>query len=510
MAETFTVSNTWMTYISNGPYVYPTDEKATIPSAKINTGWHIIPNLLWRHFVTPKQWAELMINYESYHVDSITVSIFNMIPMTHQIAIQGNTVFTAFNNCIYALAYEDKLYETSWENWLAPAIGDIGHNLLYKEGLTCTYNMTDKKRYELPVYQWSPPNSRPRSARTYENIWEGEQNWSAVYPAGNRGPGSTNNYGDRPSGVLWDPLNRPDHLLELRPGKNAIKLSWNCHPCDNDKWFNLDQLVWWWPWTPDGPYNFSHPRPNEYQLTSECDPDRLASQHESDPYVNDYTIPNLSDLPIVPMSWWWKEFQNSIVPYTVKGDTVFRNRANHLFPGTESEMYKYGPHQMFTKLIPLFDDKGTHIAATANVSVQTTITLSVKKRRSALYAPTWGPFSWYDLYCARGFHRRFTPALIRYRTGGMRRTWQNFGDTITDQMEHPRETPYNYQATNQAGQGVGNTRSAFPVVKYSTASDSATIVTHSRRAPVPSAPPLEEMDHEPLYPPIDQLKRRFV
>nr|QKE54900.1 MAG: capsid protein [Parvoviridae sp.] len=512
MAESHSISNTWMAYIGNQPYIYPNDNKSTIGTGAINTGWHIIPNMLWEHFVTPKQWAEMIIKYEAYHVESIKIQVFNMIPMTQQLAIQGNTVFTAFNNCIYALGYKDELYETSWENWFSPDNQNKGHNLLYKEGLRCNPGTDQKERLMLPRYAWYPPNSRVRGPCTYEN-WDSDNTiprMSAVYPAGQAKPGYDNNYGDRPSGVIWDPLNRPKHLMELRPGKNSIGWSWECHACDKDKWFNFDQIAWWYPYTPEGPYNVTHKRPGEYVMTSETDPDRLASRYENNPWINDYTIPNWGQIPVVPMMWWWKEMQESIAPLKESND-VNRRRINQHFVGTEYECYKYGPTQFFIKLIPLFDGNGTHISTTANVSIQTTLNLSCKRRRSAIYAPTWGPFSWYDIYTAQTIHRRFAPALIRYRTGGARRTWQNLADDADDLISHPRETPYNWKSTVPSGTGAGSTYSLYtsPVVTWSKSSDSATIITSSRkRGVVPSAPPMDVdiLPADPLYPPIDQLK----
>nr|QJI53757.1 MAG: hypothetical protein [Chapparvovirus sp.] len=510
MADTFIATNTWMCYIQNQPYIYPNDNSSTMTSDPINTGWHILPNMLWKHFLTPKQWAELVIHYEAYHVEEIKIQVFNMIPMTQQLAIQGTTVFTAFNNCIYAMGYKDDLYETSWENWYRPD-NDKNLNLLYKEGQICENGTTNKKRKLLPIYTWSPPNSRARVPSSYENWMRsgGDVTMSAVYPAG-QGNTITKN-ADRPTGVLWDPLNRPNHIQELRPGKNSIGFSWQSHPCDSERWFNLDQIAWWHPYTAEGPYNAAHPRPGTYKLTTETDPDMLASRYEWDPYINDYTIPNWENVPVVPMQWWWKEIQESICPYVTK-EKEQRARINQFFVGTESECYKYGPTQMFIKMIPLFDSNGTHISCTANVSVQTELKLSVKKRRSAIYAPTWGPFSWYDLYTAQAVHRRFAPSLIRYRTGGMRRTWQNIGDTENGNYARPRETPFNYKATEATGTGADGTYSTSTAVTYTKATDTVTIQTTSTRT-TPSAPPIEEMDSSPprdpghIYPPLDILRR---
>lgn len=219
--------------------------------------------------------------------------------------------------------------------------------------------------------------------------------------------------------------------------------------------------------------------------------------------------------------------QESICPFSDESghDYIFKRRINQFFVGTEAELAKYPPHQMFIKMIPLFDSNGTHVAASANISIKTTLTLKTKKRRSALYAPTWGPFGWRDLYSAKSFQKRFAPSLIRYRTGGMRRTWQNVGDapesvgsgTVANiKYPHPRETPYNWMVTNASGTGAGQTRSA-PIVTYSKAQDKATIQTvptPSRRRPKASIPDLDQIMEDTelpgtseTYPPIDQYRK---
>nr|QKE54867.1 MAG: capsid protein [Parvoviridae sp.] len=506
MADKFVATNTWMCYIRNQPYIYPVDNSSTHAAKPINTGWHILPNMLWKHFVTPKQWAALQIHYEAYHVDSISIEVFNMIPMTQQLAIQGNTIFTAFNNCMYALGYTDKHYETNWHGWYTED-ARIYTMLHEKEGLRTKAGFDTRQRLELPLYKWNPPNSRPRSNRSYEN-WDAASGWSSTYPAGANPADAdpTKGYSGKPSGLIWDPFNEPDGLLELRPGKNAIRFQWNCHEIDQDKWFNFDQLAWWWPYTPEGPYCFNFQRPGAYNLTSECDPDRLASKYEQNKPINDYTIPNYCFNPIVPMQWWWKEMKESIAPYKMKGGEWLK-RVDQFWVGTERECYHYGPTQNFMKLIPLFDSQGTHISATAQISIRTTLTLKVKKRRSAIFAPTWGPFSWYDLYTTQTVHKRFAPAMVRYRTGGMRRTWQNTGDSADGTFARPRETPYKWYDAN-LNPDAGGADGTFFNKRDETTQEPP------RKRLIPTAPPLEEMDltspptPDPLYPPLDQFRRK--
>nr|WOP79081.1 capsid protein [Canary chaphamaparvovirus 2] len=484
MAEEHTISNVWMAYISNGPYVYPKDDSSILTTHLINTGWHIIPNILWKHVCTPKQWAELTINYEAYHVKGMKCTIFNCIPMTTQLAIQGNTLFTAFNNSIYGMAYKDDLYETNWHNYYQYD-GKQPHNLLYKEGLACQYGTNTNYRQSLPIYLWSAPNSRATERCTYDNHpndYSTGQQQSGVFPV----PSGNEHY--RPSGCIWDPLNRPDNIMELRPGKNAITFTWEAHNCDQGKWFNLDLLSWWYPYTPEGPYHSKRQRPNSYQFTDATEPERLANRWEASPPINDYSIPNYANIPVVPMGWWWHEMK-SAVPNGLQALTQWEYKyIDLMFSGTEYEKYKYGPTQWFVKMIPLFTDTGTHIECSAQISIKTELYLSCKKRRTAMYAPTWGPFNWKQLYAANSGDQTYQPALIRYRTGGAKRTWQNIAD-FTSKIVHPRETPYNTSKVIPGGAGEGGTYVSKPMKQP------------IYKATKPSAPPAER--YPTPYPPVE-------
>lgn len=469
MAEKETISNVYMAYIKNKPYIYPNDDIQILPADVVNTGYHILPNILWKHLVTPRQWIELVMKYEAYHVDSIKGTIFNCVPMTTQIAIQGTTTFTAFNNAIYGIAYKDDLYETSWFNYYTYD-GKTPHNYLYKEGLSCQYGNTTKYRLVLPEYSWSVPNTRAQGYGTYNNQPTTEE-YSGVFPAT-----PTGNDQHRPTGIIWDPLNRPNEIMELRPGKNAINFSWECHPCDAGKWYNLDLYAWWYPYVPESPYHACRGRPGQFKYAPYTDPDKITNRWEHAPAVNDYTNPNYANIPIVPMAWWWKEMKQA-VPATLKAQEWQLEYMDLMFSGTEYEMYKYGPTQWFCKMIPLFDENGTHIECSANISVKMELNLTCKKRRSAIFAPTWGPFNWKQLYCAKSSDQTYNLNLIRYRTGGARRTWQNLADSSAGRA-HARTTPFDIGHKNPSGSGDGGTRFApYPVPKQ-------------RHSPKPSAPPI--------------------
>lgn len=451
MAKQLNISHVYQTYISNQPFVYPDNSKnyaGNSINATWNTGWHIFPSILNKHFFTPKHWFNLINNNQAYHVDGITIEVFNMIPMTTQLAIQGTNVFTAFNNCIYGLGYTDTLYETPWENWYSNELLNYQHNLAYKEGLIYPPDSATARRYELPVYIYSTPRGRINSDQTCGNSPSAAQ---PIFPITSS-----------PSGLFWDPFNRPEELKEFRPGKNAITFKWECHPEDKDKFFNLDAYLEWYPYRVDGPYQGGN-RPGTFQIAQSDDPDILTTRYESNTWFNDFTWANFADQPVVPMGWAWKEMQNSIIqtPTALKPDLFFS--------GTEKEKYNYPPTQHFMKLCPLFDTNGHLVQVWANVSVKQTLHLTVKPRESAIYAPTVGPFHWKMLYSAKSRDLELRLPIIRGRTGGMRRSWQNMqrptgssGESQgTGATGHAREDPYQYPASsgaiNSSGTGAGQT-----------------------------------------------------
>lgn len=129
-----------MTYIDNDPYHYPSIDVETIleghniEAEYTETGWHVIPNFMWRHVCTPGQWASLIIGCEKYAVKAIKGIIYNPIPITTSLAIQRTNQFSAFNNCTYAMTYTDNKYETNWYRWYdIPRYEQL--HLAHKEGL---------------------------------------------------------------------------------------------------------------------------------------------------------------------------------------------------------------------------------------------------------------------------------------------------------------------------------------------------------------------------------------
>ncbi|QRK03685.1 capsid protein 1 [Duck-associated chapparvovirus 1] len=482
MSRTITFNNVYMTYIDNAFFQYPSIDVETIiigthPKAEfINTGWHIIPNFLWRHVLTPRQWAAFVTECEAYQIKSIHGTVYNPIPITTNLSLQRVNLFSAFNNCTYAMTFSDKMYETSWFPWY-----DLPRNkqlhLALKEGVIWTGNMQSSsgstqhtyERYQWPIYQWQRPNMKT----IFDNVWsQGKTGGNGVYNVD-----ATTNEADPklavPSGVFWDPFNCPDDIGELRAGKNAIDFKWTTASCDEGKWYNLDQIAQFSTWTTDGPY-CGVGRPYELFNTTKMDPafactyglaeaNATDSTHPSGVVAyEDYTIPNMANMPIVPTKWFWKEIENSIIDWDEStGNTAdaipFYRKANKYWAGTEWECYTYPPCQWFIKGIPLCDANNDQIRTTTQVSFRISITLEGKIRRSAYYAPTHGPWSGEQLYTATNKRAIFQPACIRYRTAGRRRTWQNMqtkekfatangGDQTyvnkQNLIDYPRQDPY--------------------------------------------------------------------
>lgn len=307
-------------------------------------------------------------------------------------------------------------------------------------------------RYTLPPYYWKRTNARTvDDERCWGQGVSGQGVWTGYQSGFNNIP--------VPGAVEWDPFNRPDKILELRAGKNAIDYSWKCHEADSHKWVNIDQLVHWTPWTPDGPYQGGG-RPKTQTLFAQNDPDKLStyglsqyhnSSGSTEGWYWDYTCPNWANMPIVPMAWFWKEMQQSIVLNAWPG----ADKPDFTCAGTEHEQYLYGPTQWFIKGIPLLGEDNRLISTSTMVAIKISLHLHAKIRESAIYAPTWGPFAWKQLYAHTKGNYIFQNSYVRYRTGGARRTWQNLdGESGTDaQKRHPRDPPYNessqYPATNR-------------------------------------------------------------
>lgn len=453
MADTLTISNSYIAYYENDPYQYTLVGKGqseALDDANRNvhaTGWHIVPNILWEHYLTPKDWYEMIIKNEAYQVVSTSQTLFNPIPVTENLAIQGTTTFPAFNNTIYSIGASDDVYETNWHNYYVENYNKEntgqwwGFNLAFKEGLLSSEEGPNK-RLMFPKYIYIGPSNVLDSKTTWcQGLTDYRPEATCVWPFGNDFKQSN------PNGVFWDPMTDPSKLLELRPGKNSITFNWNVHPSDENIWFNFDQFASFLPYCSYMPSlaegNQGPPKTEQVVGEPFNDPYPLSSRTTGKPEapLKDYTIPDMRKMPIVNIAWFWKEMQNTILRNS--NDLHVNLEAAMTCAGTEYAATKYPPTQNFIKGIPIFNDDGHLIKTTTQVSVTTTITLRVKKRRSKLFAPTWGPMSWQMTHTMSG---PFTPAFGRYRTGGARIPWTNM-NTLSSADRHIPYVPTTYPTT---------------------------------------------------------------
>lgn len=451
----FTLKTLRSIYVSNDYYNYPVFScESWRPTCRPNqevsgTGWQVIPNILWEHFCSPKDFYEMVIKFEAVHVKGVSCKLFNMIPLQSQLAIQGTSTFTTFNNTIYMMGYKDDLYETPPYDWNDTRTknerGSQGKNFnpVFKEGVTFTRTAqepvfseqsswwkyplgtkerenlaTNKLRQYLPEYVWAP------------GFGQGDKCFTAEPTSG------------ATTGAFWDPLNRPGSIQELRPGKNAIGFSWNTHECDSKIWFNLDYPALLWPYNRDYVYDDPlYKRMVNKGLNNLWPPGDVNPANRGDSYA--YGIhpdartrenrPNWRKLPIVPTRWFFEEMKASNINVhniwsaacEAGGNTQWVQRQwNVDQPGTEYEQYKYPPTQWFVKMIPLWDDQNQLIRLEAQMWMELSIHLIGKPRRSAIYAPTWGPMP-NDLYETNP-NVPFNLSDIRGRSAGARRTWLSF------------------------------------------------------------------------------------
>ncbi len=464
MADSLTLSSNYMVYWNNTPYAYGSPDYSQVNNlTNINTGWHILPTMLWKHFISPKQWYEMCIANEAYHVEGYTATLYNPIPITQNLAIQGNATFTAFNNTIYTLGAQDTLYETSYHNWWTDPIWKYFY-VCFKEGLIRYGTTITNKRLILPTYLWETPCHDPFDYMTWS--WDPTP---PVYPsAASTWPHTdTNLQIAAPTGTYWDPLTDPDSILELRPGKNSMTFNWSAHGCDESIWFNLDLLAKYLPYMPEGPWtdqtsisgnasrwgpkdskipnpNMSDPFPQTSYNTGYSSVTGVPDPKYKGRYMG-FSMPNLLNLPIVPVTWFWKEMQQNLI------ESQDINKPQLGWPGTEYQSYKYPPTQCFVKGIPLYDENDTLIATQTQGVLRVSLHLKVKKRRSRYYCPTWGPMSWQQTHTLQGAY--ILPG-IRYRTGGARRGWQNPVATTPSTTSPTRWDPYTTQTYTEA---PGNT-----------------------------------------------------
>lgn len=199
-----TYENVQIVYLNNSFNKMYNSTKVTgnVAAAQV-TGWHYIPNQLYKNWLTPRQWFDLVTNHDKFRLASCECTIQNMIPLTDNLSIGQDTTFMTFNNTIYALGYTDKHYET----FLTTNPMDC----LWKEGAVLNQaDGTVASKLVLPVYNHHLITNENNTA--YAKVF------------------------------AWDPFIHASSLMELRPGKNAIKFSWEANPVDSDKWYSTSRF----------------------------------------------------------------------------------------------------------------------------------------------------------------------------------------------------------------------------------------------------------------------------
>lgn len=330
MSDILTFTNCTYAYIKNDPYKYPTKYDGQTTPVKTSTGWHIIPNQQYSDWLTPKQWFELMYKANSFALMSCSVTVQNMIPLTQNAAIQGTASFTAFNNTIYALGYTDNAYETVWRE-------EDKLTLWEREGVT--YNGTGAPtRYMIPQYDHVSWN--------FEDIPN-----KAGYQS-----------------YFWDPLTLSEDLLELRPGKNAIKFSYTT---DKEIFYNTSMQQAFDPtWNPatgthkSASYGLSNEPTNNYKT------DNITPHNAVNAYINtqdDHPFCDTANPRVSSQAPW-----NHIA---IQKPTL----RSHSQPCP----------QWFIKMIPIFDENGALIQTTAQVCMYRKISFKITPKKNAINMPLY-------------------------------------------------------------------------------------------------------------------------
>uniref|UniRef100_A0AAU7BB06 VP1 protein n=1 Tax=Cryptocentrus strigilliceps parvovirus TaxID=3156501 RepID=A0AAU7BB06_9VIRU len=331
MGDTITFKHLKCIYVDNSPYVYPNVEASELP-ATINTGWQVLPNQLLGHLISPLQWDILKQKSSSFGIRSIKQTLFNMIPLTETVAIQGNATFTAFNNTIFLEGYADKHYETAWFDWSATI-----NNFLpfYKEGVT--YEAGAAAAMDLPKY--IAPRSVGATSRRNRMF------------------------------NIWDPMVSYDDLMELRPGKNAISFNWVAADCDH-KMYNMDARYFTQPNSVclNGTQGTMRKKGLSVDVPSLMQ-QQLASKHAGNSQFWFRAKIARDNVGAADPNFWLK------MPLTVHEGTM------------------YPPHQWFVKLIPLFDAANALIQTRAMVMLMTETTFAYSHSGTSMFSGTYSQVS---------------------------------------------------------------------------------------------------------------------
>lgn len=299
---TVTYTNLNYYYITNDKYAYP-DTGDGAPS--FNTGWHIIPNQQFDEWLTLGQWWDLQTKSATFKPVSASCTIQNMIPISTQVAIQGTSTFSAFNNTIYALAYSDEAYETQPFEFTGTHLP-----LEYREGFN-VLSSGSTTRYLLPTYTHVMHNTDIGMA-------------------------------------FWDPFVNSEQLFELRPGKNAVQLSWHVS---------------------DGDSHITYNTARQQQFPREPGVPTNSTMSEDYDFKNSNVTPNN-----LAMIWFRHNAPDGM-------QDLYRKS------GSETLQFKKPIPQWFIKLIPLLDDKSNLIKTQAQICIYKKITFEVTPFKPAVNRP---------------------------------------------------------------------------------------------------------------------------
>nr|QUS52572.1 capsid protein [Mute swan feces associated chapparvovirus 1] len=337
-------------YIDNSPMQYPqldisTQDTFTKNNPR-NTGWQVLPNQLIGHMLSPAQWWDITRTFDAMRVDAVKGTVFNMIPLTETLAIQGNTTFTAFNNTIYALGYADNKYETEFFNWTTAY---DNFNIYQKEGMESQVTGTSTARMNLPIY--------------HHYLW-GHPEAPASWPKG--APPTTRTAYPQMAGVLWDPLNCPEDLMELRPGKNAIQYSWTRRADDTHELYSLNNSVY-----------FSSYRKNS------TNPDTMWQLLRA--YNQQF---NWGMTPLVDNFYYNDVVWSTITKSWTDPSNIEFVKAMNVLPPYGQFNAKWPIPNWFIKLVPLYSAQNTLIQTSAQICYLTEVTVTGEPRQTgAHFAP---------------------------------------------------------------------------------------------------------------------------
>jgi len=341
MASNITFHTFYFAYITNEANQY--DQQDHPQSGYIwvqNTGWHFIPNQCIDDFMLPYQWYRLCTAGESFKCVGVSCTVQNMIPLTEQVAIQGNNTFTQFNNTMYALGFNDTLYDTPY-NYLNSA----DYPIQFREGLVIKPDET-KVRLQLPTYKYYEIRNVAGDAKIRR----------------------------------WDPFQHPEHLMELRPGKNAISFSWSEDKSDDRDYF-INQITMQTSMLP------ANKRVAGQNYVDINDKDRILYGSLDTLQEDNAKLHKENQYPTID----WKEFFLTPTCKTLEHfntwmhcNVPFGGAANVLQSYLTDDRYYNKPiPNRFIKLVPLYNAKNDIIPTEAQIGIHKTITWRVRPWRQS-------------------------------------------------------------------------------------------------------------------------------